>query len=149
MAQDEEIQFALGVIDDHRRLIVAGKTHRWDIVKWTVTINVALAAASIALKQQHANAEWLFSLLALVVVALSVLLMWEITRRMTATRNASLAPEKYLIEHGIDVFAVTKEKPPEPYPLSYDKEELRIYAVILAASAAPAFLLWLCRASIA
>jgi hypothetical protein len=78
MAQDEEIQFALGVIDDHRRLIVAGKTHRWDIVKWTVTINVALAAASIALKQQHANAEWLFSLLAPVVVALSVLLMWEI-----------------------------------------------------------------------
>jgi hypothetical protein len=67
---------------------------------------------------------------------------------MTATRNASLAPQKYLIEHGIDVFAVTKEKPPEPYPLSYDKEELRIYAVILAASAAPAFLLWSCRASI-
>lgn len=142
MAQDEEIRFALGAIDDHRRLIAAGKAHRWDIVKWTVTINVALAAASIALKQQH-GAEWLFCLLALAVVVLSLFLMWEVTRRMTATRNASLAPEKYLIEHGIDVFAITKEELPKRYPLNYDKEELRIYAVILVASAAPAFLLWL------
>jgi len=147
MAQDEEIRFALGVIDDHRRLIAAGKTHRWDIVKWAVTVNVALAAASIALKQQHANAEGLFFLLAFCVVVLSLLLMWEITRRITATRNAGLAPEKYLIEHGIDVFAITKEEPPEKYRLNYDKEELRIYALILVASAAPAFLLWLFRAS--
>jgi hypothetical protein len=143
LAQDEEIRFALGVIDDHRRLIAAGKTHRWDIVKWTVTINVALAAASIALKQQHASVEWLFCLLALGVVVLSGLLMWEITRRMTATRNASLAPEKYLIEHGIDVFAITKEKPPEQYQMSYDKKELQKYTLILLASAVPALLLWL------
>jgi hypothetical protein len=26
--QDDDIRFALGVIDDHRRLIAAGKTHR-------------------------------------------------------------------------------------------------------------------------
>jgi hypothetical protein len=34
--QDDDIRFALGVIDDHRRLIAAGKTHRWDMVKWAV-----------------------------------------------------------------------------------------------------------------
>jgi hypothetical protein len=39
--EDDEVRFALGVLDDLRRLIAAGKTHRWDIVKWAVTINVA------------------------------------------------------------------------------------------------------------
>jgi hypothetical protein len=45
--QDDDIRFALGVIDDHRRLIAAGKTHRWDMVKWAVTVNMALAGASV------------------------------------------------------------------------------------------------------
>jgi hypothetical protein len=40
----------LGVIDDHRRLIAAGKTHRWDMVKWAVTVNMALAGASVTLR---------------------------------------------------------------------------------------------------
>jgi hypothetical protein len=35
--EDDEIRFALGVLDDQRRIIAAGKTHRWDIVKWAVT----------------------------------------------------------------------------------------------------------------
>ena len=43
-------------LDDHRRLIAAGKSQRWDVVKWAVTINMALAAASIAVKQQHVSA---------------------------------------------------------------------------------------------
>jgi hypothetical protein len=48
--QDDDIRFALGVIDDHRRLIAAGKTHRWDMVKWAVTVNMALAGASVTLR---------------------------------------------------------------------------------------------------
>jgi len=55
MAQDEEIRFALGVIDDNQRLIAAGKNQRWHVVKWAVTINVALAAASIAVKQKDVS----------------------------------------------------------------------------------------------
>ena len=50
--EDDEIRFALGVLDDHRRLIAAGKTQRWDIVKWAVTVNIALAGASVTLKHQ-------------------------------------------------------------------------------------------------
>jgi hypothetical protein len=141
--QDDEIRFALGVIDDHRRLIAAGKTHRWDMVKWAVTVNMALAGASVTLRQQDANAKGLFCLLAFGVAILSVLLMWEITRRMTAARNASLVPEKFLIEQGVDVVRVTGNRPPQTYELSYDKQELRIYVSILLASALPAFFLWL------
>ena len=117
---ENEIRFALGVIDDHRRLIAAGKTQRWDIVKWAVTVNVALAAASAALRQQHVSAEKLFFLLAIVVFALAICLIWEVTRRMTATRNASLAPLKYLIDKQIDVHAVIREELPKKYERSYD-----------------------------
>ena len=140
--QDDEIRFALGVIDDHRRLVAAGKTHRWDLVKWAVTVNLALAGALLTVSQWNTDDLWLFCLLALGVVILAVLLMWEVTRRMTAARNASLKPERFLIEHGVDIVRITGNKPPEKYELSYDKQELRIYALILLASALPALLLW-------
>jgi hypothetical protein len=78
MGQEEDAsRFALGVIDDHRRLIAAGKTHRWDIVKWAVTINVALAAASITFRHPSGNAPGLFLWLALGVVILSIALLWH------------------------------------------------------------------------
>jgi hypothetical protein len=99
---DDDIRFAMGVIDDDRRLIAAGKTHRWDMVKWAVTVNMALAGASVTLRQDG-NAKGLFCLLALGVVILSALLMWEITRRMTAARNDSLKPLKFLIDQGVNV----------------------------------------------
>jgi hypothetical protein len=140
--EDDEIRFALGVLDDHRRLIAAGKTHRWDIVKWAVTINVALAGASVTLKHQGGHAPELFWWLALGVVILSVCLMWEISRRMTVTRNDSRAPQNFLTEHGINVVRVTVKQPSTEDEMNYDKQESRIYSLILLASAAPAFLLW-------
>jgi hypothetical protein len=136
--EEDEIRFALGVLDDHRRLIAAGKTQRWDIVKWAVTVNIALAGASVTL-----HAKGVYCLLAFVVFSLSVLLMWEINRRMTATRNASLVPVNYLIKRNVDFVAVTGEEPPKRYEMNYDKEELRIYGSILLVSALPAWLLWL------
>ena len=144
MGQEEEAsRFALGVIDDHRRLIAAGKTHRWDIVKWDVTINVALAAASITFRHSSGNAPGLFLWLALGVVILSIALLWEITRRMTAARNDSIVPLRFLSAHGVDVAGIVGSEPPKEYRLNYDKQELRIYVLILFASATPAFLLWL------
>jgi hypothetical protein len=76
--------------------IAAGKNQRWDVVKWTVTVNVALAAASIAVKQQVVSAG--FCIFAFVIAVAACLLVFEITRRMTATRNDGLAPHKYLIK---------------------------------------------------
>jgi hypothetical protein len=134
--QDDEIRFALGVIDDHRRLVAAGKTHRWDAVKWAVTVNLALAGASVTLRQDG-NTKQLFFFLACVVFILSGTLLLEITRRMTAARDASLVPLKFLIEQGVDVVKITGDKPPQNYALSYDEEELCIYGLILY------FLLWL------
>jgi hypothetical protein len=87
MAQDEEIRFALGVIDDNQRLIAAGKNQRWDVVKWAVTINVALAAASIAVKQKDVSAVGPFCVFAVGIAVVACLLVIEINRRMTASSN--------------------------------------------------------------
>jgi hypothetical protein len=40
---DEELKVIYSALDDCRRLIAAGKVQRWDVVKWGVTVNVALA----------------------------------------------------------------------------------------------------------
>jgi hypothetical protein len=39
-------------LDDYRRLIAAGKIQRWDVVKWGVTVDLALAAVSASLTPQ-------------------------------------------------------------------------------------------------
>ena len=125
------MRFALGVIDDHRRLIAAGKTHRWDIVKWAVTINVALAGASVTLVKLQSQAstpisnQLMFFLIAVGVFLLTICLMWEVTRRMTAARNDSRKPLEYLARKQIDVLAVTGEGVPPPYPQNYDWQESR------------------------
>jgi hypothetical protein len=61
---------------------------------------------------------------------------------MTAARDDSLAPVKFLSDRGINVVKVTGKELPKEHELSYDKQEALIYLVILFASAAPAFLLW-------
>jgi hypothetical protein len=45
-ANDKEFQVIASALDDCRRLIAAGKMQRWDVVKWGVTVNTALAAAA-------------------------------------------------------------------------------------------------------
>jgi len=151
MVKDEEMRFALDVLNDHRRLIAAGKTHRWDIVKWAVTINVTLAGASVTLvKLQQTEShmtlspQLMFLWIAAVVFMLAVWLMWEVTRRMTAARNDARTTLIYLAGKQIDIRAVTgREVPPKPYDKSYDRQESRIYIAIVLASVVPAFAVWL------
>ena len=135
--EEDEIRFALGVIDDHRRLIAVGKTHRWDTVKWAVTVNIALAGASVTLAH-HWNVRLLFAFFAGGVVGLSIWLLAEITRRMTETRNDSLVPLRFLEKQGVDFVRLTGTELPKNYEPNYDWQSLRIYVAILLASAVPA-----------
>jgi hypothetical protein len=40
----EAFDVVLFVFSDTRELIAAGKVQRWDVLKWTVTVNIGLAA---------------------------------------------------------------------------------------------------------
>jgi hypothetical protein len=53
---EHEFHVACAILDDQRKLIAAGKSQRWDVIKWALMINVALATASIALQTQFMTA---------------------------------------------------------------------------------------------
>ena len=43
---DKEFQLASAALENCRRYIAAHKTQRWDVVKWGVSVNLALAVAA-------------------------------------------------------------------------------------------------------
>src|SRR5215831_12939814 len=93
--EHEELKVIYSALDDQRRLIAAGKVQRWDVVKWGVTINVALAAATAAIPFEGAfdllGSAVPFSLipfgLAVVVALVSRRLVLHYNRRTTGARN--------------------------------------------------------------
>jgi len=92
---NEELKVIYSALDDCRRLIAAGKVQRWDVVKWGVTVNVALATATAAIPFE--GAFDLFGLavpfsfipfgLAVVVAFVSWLLVSHYNRRTTGARS--------------------------------------------------------------
>jgi len=57
---DREFQVITSALDDYRRLIAAGKVQRWEVVKWGVTVNLALATAAAAVQWEHNVVSVLF-----------------------------------------------------------------------------------------
>jgi hypothetical protein len=102
---EHEFHVACAILDDQRKLIAAGKSQRWDVIKWAVTINVALATASIALQEHDKAAKWLFGL-AVIVAAIACGLMLHYNNRLKNTRNESVAPEEYLAHNDVDLDAI-------------------------------------------
>ena len=47
--EEKQVALAIGILEDCRRQIAAYKGQRWDVVKWGVTTNLALAAVFAAL----------------------------------------------------------------------------------------------------
>ena len=47
--QDQDFAIASLLLQDQQRLIAAGKVQRWDVVKWTTAVNLALATASVGI----------------------------------------------------------------------------------------------------
>jgi hypothetical protein len=62
--EEKEFQIAVGILEDCRRQIAAYKALRWDVVKWGVTINLALAVAAAAPTLADFRPYLLFSVVA-------------------------------------------------------------------------------------
>jgi hypothetical protein len=78
---DSEQSFVLFLWEDNCKLVAAGKMQRWDVVKWVVSVNLALASASaISGKSQLA-----FCALAVIVAVLGAILVSHYNLRMTVT----------------------------------------------------------------
>src|SRR5262245_14089433 len=112
MSEDKEFQFARDALDDHQSLIAAGKTQRWDVVKWAFTLNVALAAASVALKDKNA-AFWFFWLSCALAFG-AVLLVGYYHARLTRARQDGYKTQKFIRDQGIDFKKITGKEIERP-----------------------------------
>jgi len=130
---DKHFQAACGVLDDLRRLIAAGKLQRWDVVKWTVAINIAVAGVALS-KDLRGN---YLVLIALVIAVIGLCLVLYFNLRITRTRKQAESVEKYLANlHEIPFSAISYD-PKRQQPkvdFFYDWEELIAYAAILTLS---------------
>jgi hypothetical protein len=120
-------------LDDCRRLIAAGKVQRWDVVKWGVTVNVALATAAAVIEFNVA-----FSSISFGIAVLVAFVSWQLVShynvRVTGARNTSIRLVVQMKGKGIDYNSITDTNVASDYSngLDYDKEELRRFKRVFA-----------------
>ena len=83
---DNELKVIFSAHDDWRRVVAAGKVQRWDVVKWGVTVNTALAALAATVTISLRGALGLF-VIAVVVAFMSWRLMSHYNLRITRARE--------------------------------------------------------------
>jgi uncharacterized membrane protein len=132
---EEELKVIYSALDDCRRLIAAGKVQRWDVVKWGVTVNVALAAVAAAI--QFKGAVGLFAL-AVLVAFMSWQLMSHYNLRVTRARDDARHLVEQMGKKGIDYDSIVNVDKSVALDYAkgprYDEEELRIFKGILITS---------------
>jgi hypothetical protein len=123
---------------ESRKLIAAGKIQRWDVVKWSVTVNIALAVVAAA-----APAPAVFFRLCLLVLSAGVLVAsWRLVvhynRRMEGAQDQAVTiVSKWLKPRGVDYDAIAGGSVEKEYSVpreKYDLTEFRIFFAILAVS---------------
>jgi hypothetical protein len=139
---DQEFQIACLYLQDCQRLIAAGKLQRWDVVKWTLTVNFALATASgIAHK-----AQGFFLFLSVLVAVLGFILIVHYNQRITRAREDSNKPVTYLMNNGIKIEAIGGSPATNSgvWLWLYDFPELAAFAyAVFFISIMPALVAWL------
>jgi hypothetical protein len=139
----EDFKIACLCLEDCNLLIAAGKIQRWDVVKWAVTTNLALATASILLRSAHAGGMFFF--FSLLVAAAGATLVYHYNRRMTGARDNATTIQNYLKDNKVDLSAIEEQPSADRATRStseYDLEELYIFNFIIGGSVLPSFLAW-------
>ncbi len=141
--QEQEFQIASLLLQDQQRLIAVGKVQRWDVVKWTTAVNLALATASVGIGTSGAG---IIIVVFTVLVALGAwALVYHYNRRITGARGDAAKVTAYFRDAGIDlskIIPVVQERV-DRTPEMYDAEELYIFGSIIAFSILPALLAWI------
>lgn len=134
---DDPAQKAVGWFwDDNRALIAAGKVQRWDVVKSTVTLNLALATAAIALERH----EIAIALCSIIVAGAGFFLVLHYNSRLTAVRKTQRQVLKYMNKHMIDRNALLDVESVPMKRWTYDQQELWAFMILISLSVVPALL---------
>jgi hypothetical protein len=140
---NEEFQIACQALNDCRSVIAAGKTQRWDVVKWSVAVNLGLTTAFITLRPAV--------LIVVLMAAVCVLGWWlavHYNRRVTGARDGAKHVVRWLEGNGVSYKAITGTDVESVYSdgEGYDKTELIIFPIIVGLSIVPVLLWWGCTA---
>ena len=136
--QSEEFQFACLYLQDQQRYIAAGKVQRWEVMKWAVSVNLALATASLA----TGASKWALFVFCLLVAVMSIYLLHHYNHRITEVRHDSndIMTRLSKAHPNIEKLTGTKRYPTEPDELEkYDKEEMTLFTYVIGFSIVPAF----------
>ena len=139
-----EFSILASSLENERRLIAAGKLQRWDTVKWVITINVALTAASIAISTKGNGFHWthfMFFALAVFVAIVGHFLIRHYDRRIAGAREVAWFLENHIEKIcGFDVKGIayqSKEKP----STQHDWQELFWFGLVIVLSVLPTLFL--------
>ena len=86
MSNPEALQLAYFYAQDSQHIIAAGKMQRWEVLKWAVTVNLALATAG-AVSRSSGWTLFGFFLFCVLVSAISAYLLNHYNRRITGARE--------------------------------------------------------------
>ncbi len=141
---DKELQVIFSALDDQRRLIAAGKVQRWDVVKWGVTVNVALATAAALIQFKGVFSlcglavpfSLIPFLLALAVAFVSLVLVLYYNKGTTDARNDATHLVNQMKDKGIDYARIVGKDLASHYSKGffYDWPELLLFMFILIGS---------------
>ena len=138
----DEFQFACLQLQDAQRLIAAGKVQRWDVLKWTMTVNLALAGAAATLAT---GAKGFLFFLTIVAAVIGGFLVWHYNKRMTGARHTAQHIIDYLRQNKIAIQSIQGGQAaifPNNSGDEHDKEELRVFLFGVGVSILPAFVIW-------
>jgi hypothetical protein len=142
---EEELKVIYSALDDQRRLIAAGKVQRWDVVKWGVTVNVALATATALIQFKGAfdvcglavPFSFIPVILAMTVAVVSLVLVLYYNKSATDARSdATHLVNQMKDKHEIDYSSIVGKDLASHYSKGffYDWPELLLFTVILVGS---------------
>jgi hypothetical protein len=133
----EQFQFASSGLEDSRKLIATGKAQRWEVTKWAVGLNIALATASVAIDREPA--AWLIFIFTGLIGVMAALLILNYTKRMTGARNDAVHVYQYLTNAGVPCVDIFGKDVTARRTSTHDWIEMCLLIGIVALSLAPAW----------
>jgi hypothetical protein len=136
---DQGFNYISGTLEDCRKLVATAKVQRWEVLKWAVVLNVAVAgAASVPNVKLSAGAVALVSAL---VVSVGLTLIVHFNYRAAGARRYGFRLEKMLGPPIVPDFILRANAEAEAKGLFwYDWQELWTFSAILVGSAVVSFL---------
>jgi hypothetical protein len=137
--EDKEFQIATAALEDHRRFLSSHKVQRWEVLKWGVSVNLALAvaAASPAVMGLRISHKLFLVYIGAGVVLASWLLIDHYNRLMTRVRTRHVGHViDWLRQRGLDYTAITGVDLVRAYSSGedYDRYEIGLFTAVLMIS---------------